>query len=324
MTWNLVADIGGTNMRVAQVAEDRMLLRRDFPMTPDRRVADTLLEVARDLGGTPNAVVAAAAGPVHSGEIRLTNGGWLVSEAEIAATTGASQVRVINDFEAAAWSLATLADDDVAAIGDSGPLAPGHRVAIGPGTGLGVGSLYWDGTQYRVMPGEGGHVAVGPRTKDEVAVFERLAALWPEARIGGTLTVEAEALLSGTGLPLLYQACGGEAGHPGRDIFARAATGEAQAQRCVQMFRSHLASLAGGLAVTMRARGGLFLVGGVAQANPWLFETEFWTDYTTGGRFTALRASCGIYLVTIEDFGLRGCINALTMGLRQESGARRV
>lgn len=324
MTWDLVADIGGTNMRVAQVAEGRMLSRRNFPMTPDRRVADTLEEVAREIGGIPQAVVAAGAGPVQAGEIRLTNGGWLVSETEIAATTGASRVQVINDFEAAAWSLATLGDSDVAAIGDSGPLSLGHRVAIGPGTGLGVGSLCWDGTRYHVMPGEGGHVAVGPRTVDEIDVFGRLVALWPDARIGDTLTLEAEAMLSGTGLPLLYQACGGAAGEKGRDIFARARQGEPEARRCVGMFRSHLAALAGNLAVTLKARGGLFFVGGVAQSNPWLFDAEFWADYIEGGRFTDLRASCGIYLVTIEDFGLRGCINALTLGRDPRTGARKV
>ena len=324
MSWDLVADIGGTNMRVAQVSQGRILSRRDFPMTPDRKVAETLVEVARTLGGTPQAVVAAAAGPVQAGEICLTNGGWRVSETEIAAATGAGRVHVINDFEAAAWSLATLSDADVTAIGESGPLTSGHRVAIGPGTGLGVGSLCWDGTRYHVMPGEGGHVGVGPRTTEEVPVIRRLAKLWPETQIGDTLTLEAEAMLSGTGLPLLYQACGGGAGSTGREIFARAADGEAEAKKCVQMFRSHLAALAGDLAVMLNARGGLFLLGGVAQANPWLFDETFWADYIAGGRFTALRASCGIYLVTVEDFGLRGCINALTVEVRRHTGARRV
>lgn len=324
MNWDLVADIGGTNMRVAQVAEGRILDRRNFPMVPGRQVADTLRKVARDLGGTPQAVVAAAAGPVQAGEIRMTNGGWLVSAHEIAAATGADRVQVINDFEAAAWSLASLTDADVLAIGDSRPLTPGHRVAIGPGTGLGVGCLFWDGARYHVMPGEGGHVAVGPRTADEVGVFERLITLWPEARIGDTLTLEAEAMLSGTGLPLLYHACGGAAGQTGREIFARADGGEAAAQMCLQMFRSHLAALAGDLAVTLAARGGIFLLGGVAQANPWLFDAGFWADYTAGGRFTGVRASCGIYLVTVEDFGLRGCINALAADLQGTTGARRV
>jgi glucokinase len=309
---------------VAQVEGGEILSRRDFPMTPERRVSETLQQVARDLGGRPDAVVAAGAGPVSDREIRLTNGGWLVSETEIASATGARRVQVINDFEAAAWSLATLSDADVRAIGESGPLTLGHRVAIGPGTGLGVGSLCWDGTRYHVMPGEGGHVAVGPRTEEEVAVFRRLVTLWPAARIGHTLTLEAEAMLSGTGLPFLYQACGGVRGPTGREIFARAEAGEAEARRCVEMFRSHLAALAGDLAVTLKARGGLFLVGGVAQANPWLFDEAFWADYIEGGRFTALRASCGIYLVTITDFGLRGCINALMMDVRPASGARSV
>ncbi|THH35380.1 ROK family protein [Aliishimia ponticola] len=311
MDWDLVADIGGTNMRVAQIVAGRIALRTDFPMTPDRNIAETLKSVCDELGGAPRAVVAAGAGPVRSGEILLTNGGWRVSESEIGAVTGARHVRVINDFEAAAWSLASLTDADVTPIGKSGPLTEGHRVAVGPGTGLGVGSLMWDGARYHVIPGEGGHVAVGPRREDEVPVFQRMAELWPETRLGDTLTFEAESILSGTGLPVLFQACGGAAGVKGAEIFAQAQANDPIARRCVDLFRAHLASVAGDLAVTLKAQGGLFLLGGVAQANPGLFDESFWDTYTAGGRFSDLRASCGVYLVTITDFGLRGCINAL-------------
>lgn len=313
MTWDLVADIGGTNMRVSQVVDGQMVLRQDFPMTKDRNVSKTLRVVADDLGATPRSIVAAGAGPVHDGQIRLTNGGWLVCERDIAQATGAAQVRVINDFEAAAWSLATLSDEDVKPIGDTGPLSPGHRAAVGPGTGLGVGCLIWDGVSYSVIPGEGGHVSIGPRTPDEVEVFTRMGALWPQTQIGGTFSFEAEAMLSGTGLPYLYQACGGASGLKGREVFERARQGEAEAIRCRTIFAAHLASVAGDLAVTLKAHGGIFIVGGVAQANQDVFDDVFWHHFKTGGRdkFTELRQSCGIYLVTIEDFGLRGCVNAL-------------
>ena len=283
-------------------------------MTQGRDIAETLGDVAAGLGGSPRAVIAAGAGPVQNGEISLTNGGWLVSETRISAATGAQDVRVINDFEAAAWSLATLEDKDVQAIGDSGPLRLGHRAAVGPGTGLGVGNLIWTGTEFNVVPGEGGHVAVGPRNEIEIAVFNRLIDLWPETRVGQTMTVEAEALLSGTGLPVLYEACGGAPETKGEVIFARARDGEEEAQLCRNIFKTHLAGLAGNLAVTLNATGGIFLLGGVAQLNPDLFDEIFWDAFHKGGRgkFTELRSKCGIYLVTIKDFGLRGCVNALT------------
>ena len=313
MTWDLVADIGGTNMRIAQVADGVMVTRRDFPMREVTSVAQTIASVADDLGGQPRRVVAAGAGPVIQGEIELTNGGWLVSEVEIKAATGCETARVINDFEAAAWSLATLTDTDVQPIGESGPLTDGHRVAVGPGTGLGVGCLIWDGANYAVIPGEGGHVGTGPLTPNDVPVFEKLQQIWPAANIDNTWTFEAEALLSGTGLPHLYQACGGAVDTPGKDIFARAEAGETEALQCCDIFRRQLASVAGNLAVTVNARGGVFLLGGVAQANPSIFENGFWDTFCAGGRapFTDLRTECGIYLVTIEDFGLRGCVNAL-------------
>jgi len=324
MIWDLVADIGGTNMRVAQVVDGAIVARHDFSMTKERDVTATLQNVAKRLGGKPCAIVCAGAGPVRGGEIRLTNGGWLVSETEIAGATGADFVRVINDFEAAAWSLARLTTADVRPLGRSGPLTPGHRTALGPGTGLGVGALLWDGTHHIVVPGEGGHVAVGPRTRAEVSVFEKLCALWPDAQIGDTLTLEAEALLSGTGLPVLYQACGGSQGVAGREIFERARGGEAAAQHCQHIFKTHLAALCGDTAVSVMAKGGVFLLGGVAQANPDLFDEVFWRADSEGGRFTELRQSCGLYLVTMRDFGLKGCINALLDHRRLQSTVRSV
>ena len=69
--------------------------------------------------------------------------------------------------------------------------------------------------------------------------------------------------------------------------------------------------MAGNLAVTVKATGGIFLVGGVAQANRTLFDADFWRVFSEGGRFTALRQSCGVYLVNVTDFGLRGAVNAL-------------
>lgn len=309
--WDLVADIGGTTMRVAQVADGTVVQRRDFRMRAERTVPQVLATFLEGCEGVPHAVVCAGAGPKIGGEIRLTNGGWLLSEGAILAATDAQQVYVINDFEAAAWSLATLSDADVTPIGDSGPLALGHRVALGPGTGLGAGALIWDGAQFRVVPGEGGHVAIGPRYAHEVPVFERFATLWPETRIADTLTFEAEAMLSGTGLPLLYQACGGHAGVAAAEVFARAAAGEPIALQTRDMFRTHLAALAGNMAVTLNATGGLVLLGGVAQQNRDLFDATFWMSYVAGGRYDAFRGNCGIYLMNLEDFGLRGCINAL-------------
>lgn len=309
--WDLVADIGGTTMRVAQVAGDEIIVRRDFRMRPDRTVPEVLAEFLDGLEGAPQAVVCAGAGPKVGGEIRLTNGGWLVAEAPLRAATGAQAVHVINDFEAAAWSLATLTDADVMPIGEAGPLATGHRVALGPGTGLGAGALIWDGAQYRAVPGEGGHVAIGPRYAAEVPIFERFAALWPETRIADTLTFEAEAMLSGTGLPLLYEACGGAKGTPAAEVFARAAQGDPAAVQTRDLFRIHLAALAGNLAVTLNATGGVILLGGVAQQNRDMFDGAFWQAFVQGGRYNKMRAGCGIYLMTREDFGLRGCMNAL-------------
>jgi glucokinase len=182
---------------------------------------------------------------------------------------------------------------------------------LGPGTGLGVGLLAQTPYGPAVLPGEGGHVGIAPRSVAEVPIFEAFITLWPEVQIGQTYSVEAEGMISGTGLPLLYQACGGQSGIKAAEIFARAIEDEPAASMCLNIFRNHLASLCGNLAMIAMCKGGVFLVGGVAQANPWLFDQTFFDAFIAGGRFSKLRAQCGVYLAKSPDFGLHGCANAL-------------
>ncbi len=320
MSYDLVADIGGTNMRVARVENAELTQRWELPMTPERDVARSLGEIAATQNEPPRAVIAAGAGPVIGEQIRLTNGGWLLCPDQIKAATGAQEALVINDFEAAAWFLASVRQEHVTPIGQSGPIQPGNRAVVGPGTGLGVGILADTPHGPMVVSGEGGHVALTPRDATEIPIFEAFIRLWPEVQIGQTYSVEAEGMISGTGLPLLYQACGGQSGTPAAEIVARAKTHEPEATMCLNIFRTHLASLCGNLSMTAMCKGGVFLVGGVAQANPWLFDQEFFDIFAAGGRFSKLRAECGVYLVNVPDFGLRGCANALAY--RVSSGAR--
>ena len=135
--------------------------------------------------------------------------------------------------------------------------------------------------------------------------------------MGEGLAVEAEAILSGTGMPYWYRAIAsarGEAAHSegAAAIFAAARAGEdASACRAVALMVQYLGGVAGDLGLVMGARGGVFITGGVAQQNPWMLDDSFLAAFNAGGRHSKWRAAMPLGLCSDPDFGLLGARNCL-------------
>ena len=327
MLWDLVADVGGTNMRLAQVIDGRIKQQQTYETTGSMHLTDAVRDFAGKIGSSPRYVEVAAAGVIQNGYVTLTNAGQQgFSKADLVVAAGAQKARILNDFEAAAWSLVTADPQDLTPVQgelppplQTPPLPTRPRIIIGPGTGLGVGTLAWAGSQPEVLQGEGGHVRIAPATRDEVEIFETLITLWPETRMGNSLALEAEAVVSGTGIPYLMQALemlDGRApsGMKARDIFDVAKTdGNKLAVRAVDMFCFHLGAIAGDLALALSAYGGVFLSGGVVLKNEWVFKRpSFIEGFNQGGRHTKFRVNIPVYLYRNSNFGLHGAINAMT------------
>ncbi|WP_235962872.1 glucokinase [Ruegeria haliotis] len=320
--WNLVADIGGTNTRLGVVSNGALTDLRKLPTGTLPDLLEAFHRLRDEIGTDPQAVVAAGAGPVKNGTIRLTNAHLDLSETELAKATGAQHTFVINDFTAAAWSVAEATIADVAVLQGAASPPAGTRLVVGPGTGLGVGALIYSEGRYHTVSGEGGHVGLSPRHRDEVDVFDAARHIAPGCFFADSLVLEAEMFLSGTGLPILYQAvamASGQSDTPPRtakDIL-QAARDEVDevAARTARMFTAHLGALMGDMAVTLMPVGGVFLVGGVAEKNRWLFGDTFRDAFNEGGRFSDLRRSMSLYVSEQAEFGIVGannfCKNAL-------------
>ncbi len=320
--WNLVADIGGTNTRLGVVTEGELTDLRKHPTGTVSDLQDALHDLCDEIGTQPRAVVAAGAGPVQNGTIRLTNANLDLSEDALAKATGAHHTYVINDFTAAAWSVAEITDKDIEVLQGVATPPLGTRLVVGPGTGLGVGALLFSEGHFHTVSGEGGHVGLSPRHLDEVEVFRAARRIVPECFFDDTLVIEAEMFLSGTGLPVLYQAIGMAEGlndvakRPAKDILQDAQDGsDPCAVKAARMFTEHLGAVMGDLAVALMPTGGVFLVGGVAEKNRWLFGQDFLRAFNAGGRFDELRQSMNLYVSEQDEFGIVGannfCKNAL-------------
>ena len=317
--WNLIADVGGTNMRLAEVsAEGEILTQERFQTKGEMTLEAACVQFANSRGSMPARAVIAAAGVVKDGAVQLTNAGnQSFSEASLAEALGGASVKVLNDFEAAAWSLATVGPEDVTTLQGKAEFPKEPCLILGPGTGLGVGALVWAGDVPCVVPGEGGHVALGPRTPEEVPIFKAMRDEWPEVGMGEGLIVEAEAILSGTGLPLFYRAVAKSMDltaplDNGADIFEAAkAKLDTAAMRAVELFARYLAGVAGDLGLVFAAKGGVFVTGGVAAANPWMFDEAFVAAFNAGGRHTGWRQELPLHLYHQPNFGLIGARNYL-------------
>lgn len=305
----LLADIGGTHTRFAlstapgRIGALRIVHTGDFDSV-EQAMADYFAAV----GPVPRPVraILAVAGPVQDNRVRLTNADWEIDGAAVCRSFGLERARLVNDFAAVARSLPLLGDGDRDPIGAWQPVSRGAMVAIGPGTGLGVAGLVPVGADGWVpVPGEGGHVTLPVMTDAESAV---LAVL--RHRVDH---VSAERVLSGIGLPALDAAVavvGGAAPEPDRDpetVLAAARRGEERARRAVGLFVDLLATVAGDLALTFAATGGVYLAGGMPHYLGELFDhARFRARFESKGRSSPYLRRIPTAIVNHPQPGLLG------------------
>ena len=319
-SWDLIADIGGTNARFAAVGDNIIKDSQVFVTKGDMSLTEMASVFAKSQANMPDRCMMAFASPIVDGCANLTNADQSVSVKDIADAMSTSDVTFINDFAAAAWAMATVEAEDVTPLQGRDVIPQDHRLVIGPGTGLGVGTLAMGPNGYFAIPGEGGHVRVVPHNDFEKEVFMHLSALWPEASLSNDhLALEAEAVVSGTGLPMLYQAAAqalnqSAEAYDSKDIMiaAKNSTDKAAVQTA-DIFKRHLGYIAGDLALISMAAGGVFITGGIALKNTWLFDDVFLEAFQQGGRYTDIRAAIPLFLYENSNFGLIGAKNALSL-----------
>jgi glucokinase len=213
---------------------------------------------------------------------------------------------VVNDFAAVARSLPLLEPKDTVQIGAGEAQAGGVMVAIGPGTGTGVASLVLDGAgEPLVVPGEGGHVDFAPVGDIEIAVLQYLRGRFERVSI--------ERLLSGDGLLSLYRALCDIHGH-GIALSTPEAVGKAaqahsdpMAAEAMAVFFAVLGSVAGDLALTLGARGGVYIAGGIVPRYVELLRhSQFRSRFESKGRFSEHNKVIPSLVVTHPNPGLLG------------------
>ena len=314
----LVADIGGTNARFGLVhAEgepvvDVVSFRCREHESPQAAARVYLQQLAGRDGRPvrPLSVALALATPIDGDVVKMTNSAWIVSRAELAAALGAQRVLLLNDFEALALALPQLSDEQTRWIGAARPDRRWPMAVIGPGTGLGVSSCVHIDRSWIALAAEGGHVTAAPADDFEGEVLRVL-----RAELGH---VSAEHLLSGVGLPLLHRAMCTVRGAPYQPLDAEGITraarerDDADCRATLDTFCAMLGTFAGNVALTVGARGGVFVAGGIVpRLGDFFFASRFRERFEAKGRFAPYMVRIATGLITAPHAALTGAAHAL-------------
>lgn len=315
-TARLLADIGGTNARFAWQAAPGAPIT-DVQVLPGAHYPTLQAAMHAYLDGlgrgAPAAVAIAIANPITGDMVRMTNHDWAFSQSAVKAEFGLRTLRMLNDFTALALALPDLPAAELRQVG-GGEAVPGVAMGlVGAGTGLGVSGLLPDGHGGWVpLEGEGGHVTLPATTARERTVMDGLIRRYGHA--------SAERVCCGQGLvdtcAILCEADGVTVqGLDSASAVSEAAlkAGHPQALETLNIFCAMLGSVAGNLALTLGARGGVYVGGGIVpRLGAWFDASPFRERFDNKGRFTRLLQGMPVWVITsAQSPALLGAARAL-------------
>ena len=308
----LIGDIGGTNARFA-LADPKAPAYADvvtLQCADFRSTEAAIKHYLEQVGATaPDVICLAAAGPIVEDRIRMTNNHWILARDALAQEFGTEAVRLLNDFEAIAYSVPFLTEADCLPVGlpDPEPLPEDdYMVAIvGPGTGLGAVGLRKHGELLLPIAGEASHGGFAPETRVQLDVLVALRQQFDR--------VSSERLVSGAGLENIYWALGEIHGQEldnlsAKEIFSKASdNSDTHAAEAVALFFEVLGQFAGDLALALGANDGVYIAGGIVKRYPDMFaNSRFRSGFEHKGRHRSIVERIPTQLILHEQPGLLG------------------
>jgi glucokinase len=296
----LVGDIGATSARFAMVRSDGTISApRVYDSQADTDIASAVLSYLAEECRIerPRVGVLAIAAAITGNEVRMTNHPWRFLIEDLRMRLNLRELHIINDFAANALAIPELNEGDVVQVGSGSGIADAPIGVIGPGTGLGMSAVLRSEGGVELLESEGGHVTMPAATSREAEVLDLMRRRYDH--------VSAERVLSVQGLVNLYEAlCELEnlpsaAFAPAQITDAHIWREDPRAQEATGMFCAMLGTVAGNLALTLGARGGVYIAGGIVpKLGRTFLESEFRTRFQAKGRFVNYLKAIPTYVIT--------------------------
>jgi glucokinase len=315
----LAGDIGGTHARLALCEVDGTSVRRDVQAVYDSLRFESLADIARAFVGDHEVDVESACfgvpGPVAGRRAVATNLPWEIDADDLERNLGIPSIFLINDLEATAHGLATLAEADFRELRPGASGVTGNAGLVAAGTGLGEAGMFWDGRRHRPFACEGGHTDFAPSDDREAGLLAFLRAKYRGH-------VSWERVVSGRGLLNIYEFLKVQdpaaepswlaeelAGDDPPPVITRHAK-EERSELChdaVAWFLALYGAEAGNLALKVLATGGIYLGGGIApKLVDLLPDSQFVARFEGKGRMKRVLERIGIRTVTNDRAALQG------------------
>lgn len=314
----LAGDIGGTKTNLAVFTQEdtiRPLAEASFPSAGYGGLETMITEFLKASGLTVDRAAFGVAGPVIEGRAKITKLPWLIDSKSIRTAFHLSEVVVVNDLVATAYGIDSLPDGDLLCLNQGRPVKNGPLAIIAPGTGLGEAMMFWDGQRYQPQATEGGHGLFSPVNRQQLAlanfVFEQKGA------------VTFDLLVSGRGLPLIYDFLKQEGGHDEPSwltkamsdgdpapVISNAALGATSANplclATLRLFVEILAVEAANLALKTLSTGGLYIGGGIPPRITPIFRDIFMSAFIDQRSLPDILAAMPIHLIINPKTALLG------------------
>jgi glucokinase len=314
----LAGDVGGTNARLAIVELNgdgaKITRQQSYPSHDFPGLAPIVRRFREESGTRPEQACVAIACPIVGDDCSAPNLPWKVNARELALEIGIPRTMIINDFVAVGHGIVLLDRSDLATLQEGTPTPHGTIALIGAGTGLGQGFLVWVGDHYQVLPSEGGHADYAPRGTQEAGLLRFLEQQFHR--------VSWERLLSGAGLVNIYRylATAGIAAEqesvkaamlredPAAVIGRNGLAGtDCLSEHTLDLFCGMLGAQAGNLALTVAAKGGVYLAGGIAPRIVQRLQSGlFLNAFRDKGRLSDFLSRIPVHVIMNPSVGLLG------------------
>lgn len=306
MSDQFVADVGGTNIRLARVSDTGVTDIKKYMCKDFASIDLAILQYFSDLPEFSfNHGCIAIACPVLGDQVVMTNHSWAFSQSALKGQLKLASLCVINDFTAVAHSLPVLSDEQVIQVGEGSAKSSGNKAVFGPGTGLGVKHITRAHDEWLTVDGEGGHVDFAPVDETDIVIWRYLQKNFGRA--------SAEEVMSGRGIMNIYRALAAHYQKPVEFEDPAQVTDAALDGSCdictstLTQFCRIMGSFAGNLALNMETSGGVFIGGGIAGRFPeFLRNSDFRARFEAKGQMKHYVKDIPTYLIAEPDHGLLG------------------
>jgi len=307
--YNLVGDIGGTNSRFAivPVGSSELMSIETLHCEKFETIQQALQFYLSSIEGIQiSSVCIATAGTVHLDTFKPSNNDWVIDKSEVSLVLNNIQMSWINDFNAQALATTTLSENEVVTIKEGVEQPERLRLAIGPGTGLGVCGLIKSSSGWVSVPTQGGHSDLAANTSLEIEILTLL-----QKKFGH---VAVERVLSGPGIVNLYEALCQINGkeilfHLPSEITAAATNPNPDhlSKETLQLFCQIFGSVTGSMALTTGSLGGIYITSDlIKNFLDFFIESDFVASFENKGRMKYFMTDIPIYFSKKDNMGLLG------------------